>query len=95
MTVKRSSADKARDGHKAYEYRIAQYGPDEQKRAGQQADWTRRHPELDKRDNPYVRDKVYSEARRQRAEQFAAWQSANVNRSHADNPYAWSSADEA
>lgn len=92
MAIKRSRADKIQDGNRAYEYRIAQYGPDEQCRAGQQAGWTKLHPALDKADNPYLRTRVYSSADAARAQSFASWRKANPARSHEDNPHSWSNA---
>ena len=90
MTVKRSRADKVRDGHKAHECRIAQYGPDEQIRAAEQAVWSKRHPDRAKADNPHLREKVISPSDLQRAKLFAAWHKANPTRSHSENPHSWS-----
>jgi len=89
MPTKRSRADKVRDGHKAYGYRIAQFGPNEQIRAGVQMVWTKRYRGLDKADNPYLRQKVYSIADMERAKRFAAWRAANLTRDHSENPHSW------
>ena len=82
MATTRSRADKAQDGRKAYGYRIAQYGPDEQSRAARQAAWTRQHPGQDRVNNPHLREKVYSSADLDRAGQFAAWNADNPAQSH-------------
>ena len=92
MPTKRSRVDKVRDGHKAYGYRIAQFGPNEQTRAGQQMVWTKRYPDLDKADSPCLRQKVYSLADLERAKRFAAWHAANLIRDHSENPHSWSNA---
>lgn len=92
MAISRSRADKRRDGDKAYEYRIAQYGPDEQQRAGRQAVWTRQNSERDKANNPHLRESVYSRADLERARRFATWHTANPARSHSENPHSWPSA---
>jgi hypothetical protein len=89
MQTKRSRVDKVRDGHKAHEYRIAQYGPGEQIRAGDQAAWTVRYRGLDKADNPHLRRKVYSIVDLERATRFAEWHKANLTRSHFENPHSW------
>jgi hypothetical protein len=92
MPTKRNRADKVRDGHKADRYRIAQFGPNEQIRAAEQAAWTRRYPGLDKADNPHLRGKVYSLDDLERAKRFAAWHTTNLTREHSENPHSWSNA---
>jgi hypothetical protein len=92
MPTRRSRVDKVRDGHKAYRYRIAQFDPNEQIRAGEQAAWTRRYPGPDKADNPHLREKVYSLADLERAKRFAAWHTANLTWDHSENPHSWSNA---
>ncbi len=92
MPTKRSRVDKVRDGLKAYGYRIAQFGPNEQIRAGEQMAWTKRYPDLDKADNPHLRGKVYSLDDLERARRFAAWHTANLTRDHSENPHSWSNA---
>jgi hypothetical protein len=92
MAIKRSHTDKVRDGHKAYEYRIAQYGPADQMRAAEQSVWTKKHPNQDKADNPHLRRKVYTPADLARAKRFAAWHKENSTRGHSENPHVWSNA---
>ena len=92
MATRRSRVDKVQDGHKAYGFRIAQYGPDEQRRAALQAAWTRQHPGRSKVDNPHLREKVYSSADLERAGRFASWRAENSTRSHSMNPYSWTGA---
>lgn len=90
MVTSRSRTEKGRDGDKAYEYRIAQYGPDEQKRAGRQAAWTKQG--RDKAANPHLRENVYSLVDLERAKRFAIWHAENPTRSHSENPHSWSNA---
>ena len=75
-------------GHKAHETRVAKFGPNEQRRAKQQADWTRQNGHS--AENPYLRERVYTEAEQKRSKQFEAWQKENVGRSIWENPFRYS-----
>jgi len=58
-------------GHKAYETRIAKFGPDEQRRAGRQAAWTKEYG--DTAENPHTREISYPAADRDRWKKFDTW----------------------
>jgi HNH endonuclease len=74
-------------GHRAYQTRIAQFGPDEQKRARQKQKWTRDNKSQPPSENPYSQEKVYPSEELARAERFGRWNEANPDRSHRENPF--------
>ncbi len=86
---KRSKINKVADGKKATETKIAQWGPDEIKRAWAQANWTMLHPNSPKSDNPNLRSKVYKEEDFARVQHFKEWAEKYPNRSDIENPHSW------
>jgi hypothetical protein len=89
MMAKRTRASNVVAGKRAYDSRIAQYGPDEQNRAGRQMSWTKENPDRDKSENPHLRDTVYSASEREEATKFAAWAKAHRDKGHSENPHSW------
>lgn len=75
-------------GHKAYDTRIAKFGPDEQRRAGQMAKH-RKETGCAPAQNPYARENFYPVTELARGDQFDAWAKANPDRCHSENPYRW------
>jgi hypothetical protein len=86
--------DKVEDGLKATATKIAQYGPGELSRAGDQAAWTKKYPDFPKSDNPHLRTKLYSRAELDRAKRFRIWKNKNPERDDSENPDRWRRADE-
>jgi hypothetical protein len=82
-------ADKHLDGIKAAATKVAQYGPTELKRAGDQAAWTKRYANLPKSENPFLRSKVYTAREIERAKQFRAWKHQNPAKDDSENPFCW------
>ena len=82
-------ANKRLDGIKATQTKIAQYGPGEPKRAGEQAVWTKRNPNRPKSENPFLRSTVYTLPERARAEEFRKWKDRNSEKDDSGNPYCW------
>jgi hypothetical protein len=72
-------------GLKADETRRAKFGPDEQKRAKRQADWTKQYGSS--AENPHTRQNVYSAADLDRGRRFDAWRKANADRNVWENPF--------
>ncbi len=90
ISAERNKDTNIEAGHKATERKLAQFGPDELKRAGHQAAWTKAHPDADKASNEHLREKVYSVLAMDQARRFANWQKAHPTRCHNENPHAWS-----
>jgi hypothetical protein len=82
-------SDKVQDGLKATATKIAQYGPGELNRAGDQAVWTKKNGASNMKDNPFLRDNVYTTTELNRAKQFRIWKDQNPDKDDAENPYCW------
>jgi hypothetical protein len=89
---KRNTIEKIDDGRKAYETRLAQWGPNEQKRAYEQAQWTlmhRRRVDYAPEKNPYLREKVYTREDFARVEKWKRWRKENPTKDLSQNPFSW------
>ncbi len=86
---KRSEPNKRADGLKATATKIAQWGPNEPKRAKPQRDWTIAHPTEPRSKNPYIREEVYSREDFARVEKFKEWAKRNPSLGHVANPNCW------
>jgi hypothetical protein len=53
-------SNKHLDGIRATATKVAQYGPGELSRAGNQAVWTKRYPNEPRTENPYLRLEIYT-----------------------------------
>lgn len=90
--AKRSQINKREDGKRAYATRIAQWGPNEQKRAYDQRGWTLMHQsraDYDPSKNPYTRDKIYPSEDFARVEKWKKWSRENPGKDNLLNPYTW------
>ncbi len=76
-------------GRKARNTKLAQYGPDEENRAGNQAAWTKAHPGELGTNNPFQRPLAYSAEHLDRARRFGEWRDANPSEPTSRNPHAW------
>jgi hypothetical protein len=84
-------SDKVQDGLKATATKIAQYGPGELKRAGDQAAWTKKSGASNMKDNPFLRHKIYTTTELDQAKQFRIWKDQNPDKDDSENPYCWQS----
>lgn len=84
-------SDKVQDGLKATATKIAQYGPGELKRAGDQAAWAKKNGAGNMKDNPFLRNKVYTTTEINRAKEFRVWKDKNPEKDDSENPHCWKS----
>jgi hypothetical protein len=81
--------DKRLDGIKAAATKVAQYGPGELHRAGDQAAWTKRYSRAPRSENPFLRTKIYTPSELDRVKQFLNWKDQNPDKDDPENPHRW------